>query len=195
MPRYTIQTITKLMTRYLVEGLVEMINAFPSKNSISDDVSPASTLEGKQKIDMNIKRLEFGTYAMVYIKTINDIRKRSVPGIALKASNNAGGCYFMLLYTGKRIHIYIWDELPIDDEVIAPVDSLALEENKPLQNDNHPLFEWFPGHEIMDKVINESVENWPGDIDLEDRAEVPVEENLAVPEDYVDINNNLYITK
>ena len=82
------------------------------------------------------------------------MRKRIVPGIVLKTSNNAGGCYFMSLYTGKRIHSYIWDKLPIYDEVISRVETLAVEENQPVHNDNHPLFEWFPGHEKMDEAKN-----------------------------------------
>ena len=62
---------------------------------------------------------------MVYISRSNSMKSRSVPGVALKPSNNGGGQYFMSLYTGKRVHSYIWEELPIDDGVIQRVEQLA----------------------------------------------------------------------
>ena len=65
-----------------------------------------------------MKGIPFGEYTMVYTGTSNSIKSRSVPGIALKPSNNECGQYFISLYTGKRAHFYIWEEFPIDDEVI-----------------------------------------------------------------------------
>ena len=62
------QRFTKMTTQSLVESAVEMLNMFPSKNSFSEDVSLATILEGKQKLDMSVKRLEFESYAMVYVK-------------------------------------------------------------------------------------------------------------------------------
>ena len=53
------------------------------------------------------------------------MKKRSVPEIALKVSNEEGVYFFMSLYTGKRLHSYIWEEMPIDQETIDRVDQLA----------------------------------------------------------------------
>ena len=50
---------------------------------------------------------------MVYVGTINTKKIRSIPEIALKASNVTGGFYFMSLYDVNRMHIYIWGELMI----------------------------------------------------------------------------------
>ena len=61
-------------------------------------------VEGKENFNFGVKRIPYGAYAMVYVETRNDMKARSVPGIALKPSNNDGGQYFMPLYTGKRIH-------------------------------------------------------------------------------------------
>ena len=69
--------------------------------------------------------MEFGAYAMVYMGTKGNMKKRSVPAISLKASNEEGGYFFMSLYTGKRLHSYIWEEMPIDQETIDRVDQLA----------------------------------------------------------------------
>ena len=52
---------------------------------------------------------------MVYIRTTNATNRRSVPEIAW------GGFYFMSLYTVKMMHIYIYDELPIDNTVVVRV--------------------------------------------------------------------------
>ena len=54
----------------------------------------------------------------------------------------------MSLYTGKQLHSYIWEELPISEEVIERVELMAQEEEQPLHDNSHPLFEWFPGLEI-----------------------------------------------
>ena len=81
-----------------------MLNAFPSKNGISDTISPATIVEGKPKLDLEKKMIVFGSYALVYTRTTNNNKTRAVPAIALRRSNNAGGHYFMSLHSGKRIH-------------------------------------------------------------------------------------------
>ena len=66
--------------------------------------------------------IAFGSYALVYIGTKNNMKPISVPVIALRRSNNTGGYYFISLYSGKRIHGYKWEELSIDKHVIARVE-------------------------------------------------------------------------
>ena len=44
-------------------------------------------VEGKHKLDFGKKRIKFGAYAMVYVGTHNNMKKRSLSSIALKASN------------------------------------------------------------------------------------------------------------
>ena len=47
----------------------------------------------------------FGLYALFYTGTINNMNKRrSIPLIELKKSNDHGVHYLMRLYTGKRLH-------------------------------------------------------------------------------------------
>ena len=62
---------------------------------------------------------------MVYTVTSNSMESRSVPGVNLKPLNNDGGQYFMSLYTGMRVHSYIWEELPIDDGVKQKLEQLT----------------------------------------------------------------------
>ena len=116
-----------LMTQSLIEGIIYIPNFFPSKNAISDTMVPAMLVEGKHKLDFGNKRIKFGAYAMVYVGTHNNMKKRSVPEIVLKASNEEGGYLFMSLYSGKRLHSYIWEELPIDQDIIDRLEQLARE--------------------------------------------------------------------
>ena len=55
----------------------------------------------------------------------------------------------MSLYLDKKTHSYIWKELPIDEGVIDRVEELAYKERHLLHADDHPLFEWFSGHEVI----------------------------------------------
>ena len=89
--------ITILMVRSLIEAITEVLDAFPSKNGISDTLSPATIVEGKPKFDFGRAMIPFGFYALVYESTTNTMKPRSVPAIALRRSNNAGGHYFMSL--------------------------------------------------------------------------------------------------
>ena len=83
------------------------------------------------------------------------MQTRAVPGIALRASNTSGGHYFMSLYSGKRIHGYKWDELPVDEYVIERVESLAEQEKQPLMHKGMPTFEWSSGVEVTDELEEE----------------------------------------
>ena len=136
------------MTKNLVEGIVGLLNDFPSNNGESQKMSPSMIVTGAQMPDYNIKRIVFGSYAQVHLGTTNTMKHRSVPAVALRSSNESGGHYFMSLLSGKRIHSHNWTELPIDDDVIARVEELASKENQPELPNKSPIFEWAPGIEV-----------------------------------------------
>ena len=73
---------------------------------------------------------------MVYMGTKGNMKKRSVAAIALKASNEEGGYFFMSLYSGKRIHSYICEEIPIDQDTIDRVEQLTREGKQPVLDNN-----------------------------------------------------------
>ena len=56
------------------------------------------------------------------------MKRRSVSTIALKASNDNFGHYFMSVYSGRELYSNQWDELPIDNKTIAAVEESV--ENK-----------------------------------------------------------------
>jgi len=45
------------------------------------------------------------------------------------------------LYSGKRIHSYVWREIPIGDETIAQVENIAKNEKAKRLTDRYPMFE------------------------------------------------------
>ena len=82
---------------------------------------------------------------MVYTGTTNDMKRRSVPAIALNKSDYHGGHYFMIIYTGKSLHRYQCTELPIDYDVIDQVRDSAEEDDAKKMIDNYPIFS---GHQV-----------------------------------------------
>ena len=69
----------------------------------------------------------------------------------------------MSLWSGRKIHAYEWEELPIDEEIIDKVKELALKEKQPKLVDGLPIFEWNSKY-IMEDNINDS------DVSNQDRA-------------------------
>ena len=79
------------MVSLLIEYIVEVLNAFPSKNYVSYTISPATIVEGKTKLDFSKPIIAFGSYAIVYTQTSNAMKTRAAPSIVLRISNTAGG--------------------------------------------------------------------------------------------------------
>ena len=149
----------KLMIVSLIEHVADMLNSFPSKEGILTTMSPSTIVEGKPKIDLNQKTLPYGAYAQVWIGTKNNMTERAVPGIALKASNSDGSFYFMSLYTGKRIDSYVWEELPVSDEIIERVREIAKQQKQPKLINGIPIFEWDSRNNNRNEEDNEDEVN------------------------------------
>ena len=71
-----------------------------------------------------MKIIVFRSYFMVFTGTTSTSKKKSIPSIVLRESNEDGGQFFMLLYTGKEININDWVKLTIDDEFVKRVEEL-----------------------------------------------------------------------
>ena len=189
------------MTNSLIEYCLYWLNSFPTRHGVSSTISPASIVLGRGKPDFKYNKIAFGSYAQVYATTTNNMKSRCIPAIALKPSNEWGGHFFMSLWTGKRIHGYNWVELPISEEVIQQVESLAIKENQPLLVDGIPIFEWNIGEPILDdpdddfflELAVSPQETVSSDNDIDSNGEhllVADEEQYDVGEDLgVDPNN------
>ena len=53
---------------------------------MSDTISPAAIVLGKQNTDLDQNRITLGQYEMVYIGTKKNMRRRSATAIALNGS-------------------------------------------------------------------------------------------------------------
>ena len=137
---------TKLMLRSLIEGVVFMLNSFPSKTGISNTMSPGMIVEGRPKIDFSKKKVVFGTYVLVTEGSDNSMKGRATPAIVLRMSNNDGGYFFMSLHTGKRIHGYQWG-----DYLFFNVPSLHTWKIYPKKNDMELSF--FDRRYFFDRII------------------------------------------
>ena len=189
--------IPKVMTIGLVQGAVKWLNAFPSMTGISRTMSPSTIVLGLPKPNMKYKTIVFGAHAMVYTGTDNKMNARSIPAIALNASNEHGGHYFMSLYSGKRIHSYEWRELPIDEEVITRVEELAEEEEAPEMKRGYPIFTWKQRFiEEPELNTNDAIEDVMGieinnvDNNIEEGDENDEERENMIPDQELDMNNN-----
>ena len=139
-----------------------------------------------------MKRIPFGSYTIVYTKTTNIMKARSVPAVALNPSNQSRGYYFMSLYSGRRIHAYDWDEVPINRDMIDRVDELAIAEKQPKLVDGLPIFKWNASHIPLDDVnvsdTDVEQEEHADEIDMDDvqepgenKDEQNVEQDLEFP--------------
>ena len=132
------------MPTLLVDAVVDRgtlgINGFPLKTGISMTMSAQNLLEGKPNLDYNTLSLSIGACVQLYEGTMNTTKHRSVGAIALNPSNERGRHYFMSLRTCKKLHRYIWTELPIMNEVIEQVEQLGEQDDEPLMM-HGPYFE------------------------------------------------------
>ena len=179
---------TKLMTKHLVKTITRWLNEFPSEASICKTMSPVGIIEGKEKPDMNKKRLPFGSYAVVYSSTTNNMKSRGIEAIALSDVGNGGGHYFMNLATGKQIHGYDWTSLPITEQVIDRVHDLAMDEKQPSIKPGEPTFEWTPGVPITYDELYDNEEIYENN-NQDENLEILDLEAADNDNDYEEINN------
>ena len=115
------QAIPLSMLINLVYLTVNWINAFPSKGSISDILSPRAIMIGTQ---LNFKtdcQLAFETYVQVHqeLSPTNTQEAHTVGTICLGPTGNIQGSYkFLNLCTSKKITHHKWTVLPMLQEMI-----------------------------------------------------------------------------
>ena len=146
-----------LMTKSLVQDMVTLLNMFPYKNWISNDLIPAAIILGSPNPYYNKLRIAFGDYAQVHIGTTNNTKQITVVEITLRSENKQGGYYFMSVYTGRQLHAYVWTELPINEQVIHRVYNLATKGKQPEIIWGYTIFKWRPVIPIMYKDNNEHI--------------------------------------
>lgn len=89
----------------------------------------------------------------------------------------------MSLWSGRKIHTKIWDELPIDKEAIEQVHKLAQEQNQPIMRDGYPVFEWRPGVDVDNP---EEDDDNPDELDEIDETDLQAQVQQNQYEDALD---------
>jgi hypothetical protein len=102
------------------------LNAFPNPNGVSDNLSPRTIITG-QTVDFNRHcKYEFGQYVQTHEQHDNSMAPRTIGALAMRPTGNAqGNYYFFSLSTGRIINRVHATKLPMPDDVIERVHSLA----------------------------------------------------------------------
>jgi hypothetical protein len=114
------------MVAELIYYSVFWLNSFPARDGISKTLSPRSIVTGSH-IDYNKHcRLEYGAYVQVHEEHNNSMVTRTTGAIALRPTGNSqGGYYFYSLTTGRVLNRNKWTPLPMPQDVIDRVHTLA----------------------------------------------------------------------
>ena len=165
---YPIEMVCGCLTK-----VVKDINIEVAEDGLSDVLSPGTLITGR--VDPSYKEvqsLNFGDYVQAHVpetKT-NTNEARTTGAIALYPSRNGQGSWrFMSLDTGRRIHRYSWDVLPISTDVINRVNAIGRSEKQPIVASNFK-FQWGPDGENID---DESDSDDDEDFDDDDDDDVP----------------------
>jgi hypothetical protein len=120
--------IPKLLTIHIVMNSVWMLNFFPTKGGILDNLSPKTIISGEVLDYKKHLCLQIGQYCQVHEEETpcNSQIARTKRAISLGPSGNLQGGYkFMALDTGKKITRRNWDVIPMPELVIARVNTLG----------------------------------------------------------------------
>ena len=150
----------KLMVDECLIMVISCLNDFPSKNGISQTLSPASIVLGRDQMNGKHLKATFGRYYEVYCGTDNTNRERRTSAICLRPSNSQGGYYFLSLETGKKIHGYKFTELAMPNNVIDRIHELGENEGaEDLDDDGCPIFEWELGTPVRELEDDENLDD------------------------------------
>jgi hypothetical protein len=146
--------ITRLMVRELVKQGNEFLNAFGTKDSISDGLSPRNIIDNHPHVDHNDLKYKFGQFVQLYVaeKVTNTMKSRTIGAIVLGPRRIQGQCNCMSLETGEKIDGRVVAVLPITDDVIKRVEALghqAQAQRQPFRGASRMFqYEWRPGQAL-----------------------------------------------
>jgi len=158
------------MVREIVKQGNEFLNAFGTKDSISDGLSPRNIIDNLPHVDNNNLKYVFGQYVQLHVteKLTNTMKSRTIGAIVLGPQRIQGQYNYMSLETGEKIDGRVIVILPITDDVINRIESFGKAQSQPFRASHVLQYEWRPG-QAMD------VDN--GDFNVEEGTN----NNLLVP--------------
>ena len=102
------------------------MNALPPSPSVGGKLIPRQIVTGLTIDYTNHFRIQFGEYPQVHEYHDNNMQERTTGAIALRPTGNAQGAYFfMSLTNGQRMNLQSFTPLPLPQDVINGVNSLA----------------------------------------------------------------------
>ncbi len=142
----------RLMVRELIQQGNEFLNAFGTKDSVADGLTPRNIIDNLPHVDFNDLKYEFGQYVQLHVteRITNTMRSRAIGAIVLGPRKIQGRYNYMSLETGQTIDGRVVAISPITDAVIARVEALGLEQNQPYRLSKMLKYEWRPGRIIDD---------------------------------------------
>jgi hypothetical protein len=140
----------RVMVRELVKQGNEFLNAFGTKDSISDGLSPRNIIDNLPHIDYNDLKYEFGQYVQLHVteKVTNTMKSRTIGAIVLSPRRIQGQYNYMSLETGEKIDGRVVAVLPISDDVIQRVEALGQTQRQPFRASRMLQYEWRPGQAL-----------------------------------------------
>ena len=150
--------IPRLMVREIVKQGNEFLNAFGTKDSISDGLSPRNIIDNLPHVDYNDLKYEFGQYVQLHVteKLTNTMKSRTIGAIVLGPRRIQGQYNYMSLETGEKIDGRVVVILPITDDVINRVEALGQAQSQPFRASRMLQYEWRPGQamDVADADFN-----------------------------------------
>ena len=136
---YPVEMVCGCLTK-----VVKDLNAEIASDRVSKSLSPGTLIT--RRVNPSYKEvmvLNFGDYVQAHVPATktNNNESRTTGCIALYPSRNGrGSWYFMSLNIGKRVHRYLWDVIPMSNDVIDRVNALK-KQGQPLVVLNS-VFKW-----------------------------------------------------
>ena len=125
----------RVMVREIVKQGNEFLNAFGSKDSVADGLSPRNIIDNLPHIDYHDLKYEFGQYVQLHVteRVTNTMKSRSIGAIVLGPRRIQGRYNYMSLETGAIIDGRVVAVLPITVDVIGRVELLGHDQQQPFR--------------------------------------------------------------
>ena len=144
---------------------IDMINALPAGDGISDTLSPATIVTGHEPPNVENLQLNFGDYVQLQMDNnpTNTMRPRHINCITLQPTGTTRGTYFFMhLHTGKRRHGRQWTKCAMTEGIISKVEELGRVQKQPVMH-NGPIVTWRAGDSIAPTVVSDVDADAPED--------------------------------
>ena len=125
--------IPRVMIREIVRQGNDFLNAFGTKDSVSDGLSPQNIIDNLPHVDYNNLKYDFGKFVQLFVtqKVTNTMKIRTIRAIILSPKRIYSQYNYMSLETGENIDGKFVSMLLITDDVIQRVETLRQMQQQP----------------------------------------------------------------